>query len=435
MKSASSTASITATESSAPQLFGDLAPPPRTLMGPGPVDVDPRVLRAMSMPLLGQFDPVFTEYMNEVMVLYRQVYQTNNRWTLLVDGTARAGIEAVLTSLISPGDRVLVPVFGRFGHLLCEISRRCHAEVEFIETEWGTVFDPGRIEDALRRCRPKLVALVHGDTSTTMAQPLDEIGALCRRHGVLTFVDATATLSGIDLKVDAWQIDAVSAGLQKCLSGPPGSAPITFNERVEDCVLRRKHVEQGIRPQHFEPGDGPIIQSNYFDLPMLMDYWSEDRLNHHTEAASMLYAARECARLALAEGLEARFRRHRQAGAALSAGLAAMGLELFGDPAHKMPHVTGVYIPAGIEGEAVRASMLEDFGIEIGTSFGPLHGRIWRIGTMGYTCRKQNVLTCLAALEATLRRRGLDVPAGRGVDAALDVYEGVEPSAADVASG
>ncbi|MCP5152163.1 MAG: alanine--glyoxylate aminotransferase family protein [Ectothiorhodospiraceae bacterium] len=403
--------------------YDELDPPPRLLMGPGPVDADPRVLRAMAMPLLGQFDPAFTVYMNEVMSLYRQVFRTDNRWTFLVDGTARAGIESVLTSVVEPGDRVLVPIFGRFGHLLCEIARRVRADVRSIETEWGTVFDPQRIEDAIREHRPKVVAIVQGDTSTTMAQPLDEIGGICRRHGALLYVDATASVTGVDLRVDDWQLDAVTAGLQKCLSGPPGIAPITFNERVEEVVLRRKHVERGIRADGVVDGDGPIIQSNYFDLPMLMDYWSEKRLNHHTEATSMLYAARECARLVLQEGLDARLRRHQRVGAALVAGLRAMELELFGDLEHKMPNVTGVVIPPGVVGDAVRGGMLEHFGIEIGTSFGPLHGKIWRIGTMGYTCRKENVLRCLGALEAMLRQAGHRCPPGAGVDAALDAFE------------
>ena len=403
-------------------VFDDLDPPPRRLMGPGPVDADPRVLRAMSMPLLGQFDPVFTGYMNEVMALYRQVLRTGNRWTLLVDGTARAGIEAALVSLLAPGDRVLVPVFGRFGHLLCEVAARCGADVRAIEAEWGTVFEPGRIEAAVRAHRPALVAVVHGDTSTTMAQPLAEIGALCRAHDALLYVDATATVGGMDVRVDDWRIDALSTGLQKCLAGPPGSAPITFNERAEARVRERRHIERGIRPEGFEAAAGPVIRSNYFDLGMLMDYWSESRLNHHTEATSMLYAARECARIALAEGLDQRFARHARASRALVAGLDAMGLERFGDPAHKMPNVTGVEIPAGVSGDAVRAMMLEDFGIEIGTSFGPLAGRIWRIGTMGYTCRKENVLVCLMALEAALRAHGFRAPPGEAADAALAAW-------------
>jgi len=408
-------------------LYPELSPPPRRLMGPGPVDVDPRVLRAMSMPMLGQFDPSFTGYMNEVMSLYRQVFCTDNRWTLLVDGTARAGIEAVLTSVLEPGDRVLVPVFGRFGHLLCEIARRCRAEVTYIEAEWGTVFDPQQIEDAVKACRPKLVCLVQGDTSTTMAQPLAEVGGICRAHDALVFVDATASITGMPLETDAWQLDAVSAGLQKCLSGPPGCAPVTFNERVEAVLAPRHHIEEGVRPPGYESGDGEIIQSNYFDLCMLMDYWGPGRLNHHTEATSMLYAARECARIVLEEGLEARFARHRVTSHAVVAGLEAMGLEVFGDQAHKMPNVTGVYVPAGVDADGVRGAMLDDFGIEIGTSFGPLHGRIWRIGTMGYGCRKDNVATCLVALEATLRRFGHACAAGAGVDAALAVYGRREP--------
>ncbi len=407
---------------SMPQLYGDLDPPPRLLMGPGPINVDPRVLRAMSMPMLGQFDPVFTSYMNEMMVLLRQVFATGNHWSLLVDGTARAAIEAILTSIVEPGDRVLVPVSGRFGQLLCEIAERAGADVHTIEAEWGTVFSPDRIEDALKRGRPRIVAAVHGDTSTTMAQPLDEIGPLCRRYDALLFVDATATLGGMPFPVDDWQIDAASAGLQKCLSGPPGSAPITFNERVVEAVRRRRHIERGIRPEGFDAGEGPQIRSNYFDLSMLMDYWSEMRLNHHTEATSMLYAARECCRIALAEGLEARFARHELAGRSLVAGIRAMGLSIFGDISHKMPNVTGVLIPDGVDGDRAIKDMLEDFSIEIGTSFGPLRGRIWRIGVMAYNCRKDAVLTTLAAFEATLRRQGFVSPAGAGVDAALAVW-------------
>ncbi|RPI07322.1 MAG: alanine--glyoxylate aminotransferase family protein, partial [Zetaproteobacteria bacterium] len=384
----------------------ELNPPPRLLMGPGPVDADPRVLRAMAMPLLGQFDPAFTRYMNETMGLYRGVFETRNRWTMVVDGSARAGIEAVLVSAIRPGDRVLVPIFGRFGHLLAEIAERCRAEVRTLEAPWGTVFPPDRIEEAVRSSRPRLVAIVHGDTSTTIAQPLAEIGAICRRADALLYVDATATLGGMEFATDAWQIDAVSAGLQKCLGGPPGVAPVTVNDRMAEVVNRRKHVERGIRDPGGDEVAEPRIQSNYFDLPMLMDYWSERRLNHHTEATSMLYAARECARILLEEGLTASQARHRLASEALTAGLAAMGLELFGDQRHKMANVTGVAIPAGVDGEAVRARLLEDFGIEIGTSFGPLRGKVWRIGTMGFACRKQNVLRCLGALEAVLRSVG-----------------------------
>ena len=404
--------------------FKTLEPEQRLLMGPGPVNVYPAVLRAMSLPMLGQFDPQFTEYMNEVMSLYRQVYRTRNKWTFLVNGTARAGIEACLSSMISPGDRVLVPIFGRFGHLLTEISRRCQAEVINIETEWGTVFEAGQIADAVSKHQPRFVALVHGDTSTTMAQPLDEIGPLCREAGTVVYVDTTATLGGMPFEVDKWCLDAVSSGLQKCLSGPPGCSPVTINDRVAEIVNSRKHVEAGIRPDGVIDADGPIVQSNYFDLAMLMDYWSPMRLNHHTEATSMLYAAHTCAQVVLNEGLEAGFARHRIASQAIRKGLTAMGLELFGDESHRMDNVTGVFIPKILgDGEQVRSQLLEDFGIEIGTSFGPLKGKIWRIGTMGYVCRKANILRCLSALEAVLRRNGFEVPPGEGVDAAYKVFE------------
>ncbi|MGI9489473.1 MAG: pyridoxal-phosphate-dependent aminotransferase family protein [Geminicoccaceae bacterium] len=405
-------------------VIGPLDPSPRLLMGPGPVDVYPRVLRAMSTPMLGQFDPEFTAYMNDVMALYRRIFCTGNHWALLVNGTARAGIEACLTSILSPGDKVLIPIFGRFGHLLKEISERVGAEVVTIETEWGQVFDPVTIRSSIREHRPKLVACVQGDTSTTMAQPLAEIGHICREHDALLYVDATATVCGMPLNVDEWCIDAVSGGLQKCMSGPPGTSPVTFNQRVVDVISPRKKIEGGIRPDGAVDGDGPVIRSNYFDLVMLMDYWSEKRLNHHTESTSMLYAARECAKLILEEGLEAGFARHERSGKALRAGLEAMGLELFGDPLSRMPNVTGVVIPDAItDGEKVRGAMLHDFGIEIGTSFGPLHGKIWRIGTMGYVCRKANILRCLASLETVLRRHGFKGDFGAGIDAAYEVYD------------
>lgn len=384
------------------ELFEDLDPPQRLLMGPGPINAHPRVLAAMAKPLLGQFDPKFREYMKQTSALYREVFRTANRWTLLVDGTARAAIEAALVSLIEPGDKVLVPVFGRFGHLKVEIARRCGADVAVMETEWGTVFSPEALEREIKRQKPRLVAISHGDTSTTMAQPLAELGRICRQHDALLYVDATATLGGMDLQTDAWQLDVVSAGLQKCLGGPPGSAPLTLNERAEKRIYRRRHVEEGLRDRNQPQGDGPVIQSNYFDLAMIMDYWSDKALNHHTEATTMLYAARECARVVLQEGLANAFLRHEQASRSLVSGLQAMGLEVFGDLEHKMPNVTGVHIPRGIDGEKVRRALLEQHNIEIGTSFGPLHGRIWRIGTMGVNASEEAVRTTLAALDAVL---------------------------------
>jgi len=398
-------------------------PPARLLMGPGPISAYPSVLRAMSAPLVGQYDPFMTHTMNETQELYRQVWATENEATLLVDGTSRAGIEAAIVSLIRPGDRVLVPVFGRFGHLLAEIAERALAEVHTIETEWGQVFTPAAIEEAIVRVKPTLLALVQGDTSTTMLQPLEEIGAICRAHGVLFYSDATASLGGNAFEADAWGLDAATAGLQKCLGGPSGSAPITLSERAVEVIRSRKRIEAGIREAGDE--DAPdFVRSNYFDLGMILDYWGPRRLNHHTEATSMLYGARECARLLLIEGRDAVIDRHELAGRAMLAGVQALGLAVFGDVAHKMSNVVAVYIPDGVPGDAARTAMLEDFGIEIGTSFGPLHGKVWRIGTMGYNARKDTVLTTLAALEAVLRRHGVAVPAGGGVEAASDVFAG-----------
>ncbi len=391
-------------------------------MGPGPINAYPQVLRAMSVQLLGQFDPQFRRYMAETSALYRRVFQTRNRRTLLVDGTARAGIEAALVSLIEPGDRVLVPIFGRFGHLIAEIARRSGADVRTIEAAWGTVFEPEAIERAVKKHRPKLVALCQGDTSTTMAQPLAEVGRICARHGALSYVDATATLGGMALPVDRWKLDAVSAGLQKCLGGPSGSAPLTLSDRAAARIRRRRHVEQGLQKKGYRPGRGRRIASSYFDLAMIMDYWSDKALNHHTEATSMLYAARECARLLVNEGLREAFARHAAASRAMTAGLEAMGLALYGDLRHKMPNITGVWIPRGVDGERVRSTLLVKRNIEIGTSFGPLHGRIWRIGAMGCNARQEAVLATLGGLEAVLAAGGFRLPRGAAVRAARSAY-------------
>lgn len=402
-------------------MSGQVHPPPRLLMGPGPVNADPRVLRAMSAQLVGQYDPAMTAYMNETMALYREVFRTANEQTFLVDGTSRAGIEAALVSLLEPGDRVLVPVFGRFGHLLVEIAERCGAEVHTTEVAWGEVVGPEQLEAAVATVRPRLVAVVQGDTSTTMCQPLADLGEICRRHDALLYCDATASLGGNLFEADAWGVDVATAGLQKCLGGPSGSAPITVSDRAAAAIDARKHVEAGIRADG-ERGRGVRIASNYLDLAQVMDYWGPRRLNHHTEATTMLYGARECARLLVEEGLAAAVDRHALHGRAMLEGVRGLGLAVFGDVAHKMHNVVAVEVPDGVDGDAARAVLLEDFGIEIGTSFGPLHGRVWRIGTMGHNARRDAVFTTLAALEQVLRAAGVPVTAGGGVGAAREVY-------------
>ncbi|WP_138494729.1 pyridoxal-phosphate-dependent aminotransferase family protein [Paenibacillus pinistramenti] len=477
-------------------------------MTPGPVEVDPRVLRALSAPILGQFDPEFTGLMNRVMVMLRELFQTRNQWAYPVDGTSRSGIEAVLASLIEPGDKVLIPIYGRFGYLLYEIAERCGAEIIVMEREWGSVFEPDEIIAAIRQHRPAVVAMVHGETSTGRMQPVEGIGAACREAGALLVMDAVATIGGVPVRTDDWQVDAVIGGTQKCLSVPSGMAPVTYSGRAERKLQARKSVERGLwaeprkrdaalsglsglsdpaellDPSGIQSADtgihsihsagsvresvqslvqqfsqvsfqgsiqgsssqapsfqapsksssqGPSskyrpfrIQSNYLDLSQLQDYWSPARLNHHTEMTSMLYGLYEGLRLVLNEGLENRFARHRLHEAALIAGLQGMGLSLYGDPGCKLPVVTCVTIPEGVDGEQVRARLLADFGIEIASSFGPLKGKIWRIGTMGYSCRKTNVLHLLGALEAVLLRSGCKLPAGAAVQAALEVYEARE---------
>lgn len=403
--------------------YQELNPLPRMLMGPGPINADPRVLKAMSAQLLGQFDPQFRGFMRETMQLYREFFETKNDWTLVLDGTARSAIEMVMMSFIEPDDKVLVCSFGRFGQLKTEIAKRCGANLKVIEAPWGTVFDLAQIEAAIKEFSPKLVTVCQGDTSTTMLQPLAGLGELCHRYGAMLQVDATASVGGTPLPVDAWAIDAVTVGLQKCLAGPSGAAPITLSDDFAKVIYRRRHLEEGIAPAGYVAGEGKRIGSNYMDMAMIIDYWADAALNHHTEATTMLYGARECARIFVAEGLPNVYKRHADASRAVVAGLEGMGLKVYGDKTNKMPNVTGVYIPDGINGDKVRSAMLNDFNIEIGTSFGQLHGKIWRIGAMGYNARQDCVMQTLAALEIVLAAQGHKFTRGAGVDAAYQLYQ------------
>ncbi|MDY4770524.1 MAG: alanine--glyoxylate aminotransferase family protein [Lachnospiraceae bacterium] len=406
--------------------FKEINPSPRTLMTPGPVEADPRVLRAMSAHILGQFDPEFTALMNETMEMARYLFQTENKQTYVVDTTSRGGLETVLTGAICPGDKVLIPAFGRFGYLLAEILERCGAEITLLEREWGTVFTPEEIEDALKKNSYKAVACIHGETSTSMMQPLKEIGEICERYGALLIVDSVATLGGAEVKVDEWKLSACISGTQKCVSALSGSALITYNKQIEEIVSKRKRVEKGIRTENDIAGTLPGIPSNYLDLAQLEDYWSPRRLNHHTEATSMQYAVHEALRCIVEETLEERWARHKLNDKALTAGLNAMGLSIFGDVEHKMPVVTAINIPEGTDGKAIRGMLLDDFGIEIATSFGPLDGKILRIGNMGYSSQKRNILILLGALEAVMLQNGVKVSVGEGVAAAMEVYKNAE---------
>jgi (S)-ureidoglycine-glyoxylate aminotransferase len=382
--------------------FQDLNPPYRLLLGSGPSNPEPRVLRALSTPLIGQFDPAFTGIMDEVMELSRLVFQTENRRAFPVSGSSRAGLEAAIASLIEPGDRVIVGNFGRFGDLFCELARRYGAELESIDVEWGQIVEPDEIVKRLKAKPAKVVAIVHADTSTGVLQPLAEVGAACRERDALLVVDAVLSLGGCKVDVDVWDLDVCIGGFQKCLGGPSGMAPLTYNARAEAAMHARR---------------GPP-STNYLDLLQLQAYWGPDRLNHHTAPTSMVYALREALRIIHEEGLEARWARHRQANGALVAGLEAMGLHLFGDRRHKAPMITLVSVPDGVDEAGVRRQLLDEYGIEIMAAFGALNGKVWRIGLMGYNARLENALLVLGALERVLIGQGLKIEHGAGVEAA-----------------
>jgi alanine-glyoxylate transaminase/serine-glyoxylate transaminase/serine-pyruvate transaminase len=384
-----------------------LEPPVRVLLGPGPSNVHPRVLRAMSTPLIGHLDPAFVAIMEETKRLLRFVFQTNNALTIPISGTGSAGMEACMVNLLEPGDEAVVGINGVFGTRMADIVERCGARAVPVEAPWGRVIDPADVQSALQRCKhPKLVAVVHAETSTGAWQPLEEIGALARAAGALLVVDTVTSLGGCPIRVDAWDIDACYSGTQKCLSCPPGLSPVTFGARAL-AVLRARRRK---------------VQSWYLDLTMIEKYWGEERVYHHTAPISMNFALYEALRLVEAEGLEPRWRRHEQNHRALKAGLAAMGLQLAAQEQHQLWMLNSVAIPAGVDDARVRATLLEEFNIEIGGGLGPLKGKTWRIGLMGESSTAANVLLILGALGRVLPRCGHAVEPGAAVAAAERVY-------------
>jgi alanine-glyoxylate transaminase / serine-glyoxylate transaminase / serine-pyruvate transaminase len=386
-----------------------LQPPSRILLGPGPSNVHPRVLRAMSMPLIGHLDPAFLRIMDETKRLLQFVFQTRNELTIPISGTGSAGMEACLVNLLEPGDEAVVCVNGVFGTRMADIVERCGATLVRVEAPWGHVLEPGDIAAALQHCRrPKLVAIVHAETSTGAWQPLEDIAPLAHAAGALLVVDAVTSLGGCPVRVDDWGIDACYSGTQKCLSCPPGLAPITFSPRAADVLGTRRSK----------------VQSWYLDLTMIQKYWGAERVYHHTAPINMNYAMYEALRLIEEEGLETRWRRHEQNHRALKAGLAAIGLRIAAQEHHQLWTLNSVNIPAGVEDTRVRAALLEDFGIEIGGGLGPLKGQTWRIGLMGESSQAANVLYVLSALERVLPRCGYPVEAGAAVAAAARVYAG-----------
>ncbi len=386
----------------------ELVPPLRLLLGPGPSMVHPRVLRAMSTPLLGHLDPKFLEIMNEVQAQLRAVFRTENPFTIAISGTGSAGMEAALVNLIEPGDAVIVVAAGVFGVRMADIVGRAGGRLVKLEVPWGETIDAARIEEALKKeGKVKAVALVHAETSTGAQQPIDGLGKLCHAHGALLVVDTVTSLGGVPVEVDGWEADAVYSGTQKCLSCPPGLAPLTLSPRALEAVKTRKTK----------------VQSWYLDAGMVADYWAEGkRVYHHTAPISMVYALRESLRLVLEEGLEARFARHRRHSAALMAGVAALGCAPQAQEGRRLPSLNCVQVPAGVDEGAVRKYLLAEHSIEIGGGLGPLAGKVWRIGLMGESARQENVLAVLAALEQGLAKQGKGPKPGAACSAALEYY-------------
>jgi len=361
----------------------------------------------MSAPLLGHLDPAFIAMMEDVKTMLRAVFATKNALTFPVSGTGSAGMEACVVNLVEPGDEVLIGVNGVFGTRMVDVVERAGGRVLRVEAPWGRVVRAEQVEAALKNStKPKLVALIHAETSTGAWQPLADAARLAHEHGALFLTDCVTSLGGAPVEIDAWDVDAAYSGTQKCLSCPPGLAPVTFGPRAIEAMERRTTK----------------VRSWYLDATLLRQYWGEERVYHHTAPISMNYALREALRIVLEEGLEARFARHRRNHEALAAGLDGLGLGLESEEGHRLPMLNAVTVPDGVDEARVRGRLLREHGIEIGAGLGPMKGKVWRIGLMGESSRRAHVLTVLAALEDALRSEGQRVHPGAGVAGAQRVY-------------
>jgi len=387
--------------------FGELLAPTRLMLTPGPSSVDPRVYRALATPLVGHMDPFFTEMMGEVQTLLRQAFQTQNRVTFPISASGSGGIEAAVVNPLEPGDEAIVCINGTFSERMAIIAERTGCKIHRLEVPLGRTVDPEDVRRAGKGRKIKFVGVCHGETSTGVVTQIDPFRKVADELEALLIVDAVASLVGVPLDVDRQRIDLCFCGSQKAISAPPGMAPITVGPRVEEMLRNRKTP----------------VQSWYFDLTTTMNFWGKDRTYHHTPPISIVFALREALRIVFEEGLEAGWRRHRQNQQALITGLEAMGLELFvPNPADRLPTVTSVLVPAGIEDVAVRRQLLNEFGIEIGGGIASLKGKIWRVGLMGYTSQARHVLLFLAAFEKVLLDQGFRTSSGAGVGSAVQSY-------------
>jgi alanine-glyoxylate transaminase / serine-glyoxylate transaminase / serine-pyruvate transaminase len=371
-----------------------LNPPQRLLMGPGPSNVAASVLKALSLPVLGHLDPKFVELMEEVKSMLREVFQTKNPMTFPVSGTGSAGMEFCFVNLLEPGDEVIIGVNGVFGTRMVDVAERCGAKVTKVESPWGNIIEAAQIAEALKKCsKPKLVAIVHAETSTGALTPVPEISRLVHDAGALLLLDTVTSLAGCPVLIDEWQVDAVYSGTQKCLSCPPGLAPVSLSSRAMDVATKRSRK----------------VQSWYLDVNLLGSYWGQDRVYHHTAPISMNYALHESLRLVLTEGLQARWKRHEQNHQKLKAGLNALNLKITSQEGHQLWQLNSVGVPGGVDEAAVRKRLLQEFNIEIGAGLGPLKGKVWRVGLMGETSRPEHVKTFLEAFSKILKEAGHQV--------------------------
>src|SRR6516164_8966941 len=386
---------------------GQLNPSPRILLGPGPSDVHPRILTAMAHPLVGHLDPQFLEIMNETQELLRRTFRTKNQLTFPLSATGMAGMETCIVNLIEPGDRMVVCINGFFGRRMAEVAGRTGAQVTMLERPWGEVFDLGQIREVLAKVRPKVLGIVHAETSTGARQPVAELGKLCHEWNTLLVLDTVTSLGCVEVALDDWDVDAAYSCSQKGLSCPPGLSPVSFSNRAMEAIRKRTTK----------------VQSWYLDLTLLARYWlGEERDYHHTAPATMIYALREGLRVVLEEGLATRWQRHLRNHQALKAGLAALGLRYTAVEGHQLPQLNAVRIPDGVNDGAVRKQLLNEFGIEIGGGLGEFKGKVWRIGLLGHNSRPNSVLLFLGALEQCLMKQGVKIIPGTGVAAANRVY-------------
>ncbi|MDA1049504.1 MAG: alanine--glyoxylate aminotransferase family protein [Planctomycetota bacterium] len=383
-----------------------LNPPIRTLLGPGPSDIHPRVLQAIGKNTVGHLDPYYLQLMDNSQKMLRALFRTENRMTFSVSATGSAGMEATVVNLIEPGDSMIVCVNGVFGARMCDVAERAGAKVTKVERPWGEVFTPDDLKDALAQAKPKVVGIVMAETSTGAWQPIEEISQLVHDSGAMLLVDAVTALGGVPVEVDKWGIDAIYSGTQKCLSCPPGLAPVSFNDRAMASILSRKTK----------------VQSWYLDVTMLASYWGSDRVYHHTAPINMSYALYEALQVIHEEGLDRCFARHMLNHQALKAGLSALGIEYAAQEGHQLPMLNAVRVPEGVDDARVRGDLLNRFGIEIGSGLGAFKGKVWRIGLMGYGSRAANVLLFLSALEQLLAEQGYKFDHGASIAAATARY-------------